>query len=60
MNGRLYDPLTGRFLSPDNYIQNPGFTQNFNRYSYCYNNPLKYSDPSGDWIEYVIAAGFFI
>src|SRR5450759_466455 len=32
MNGRVYDPLLGMFLSPDNYVQNPGLTQNFNRY----------------------------
>ena len=47
MNGRAYDPLIGQFLSPDENIQNPGFTQNFNRYGYCLNNPLKYTDPSG-------------
>jgi len=50
MNGRLYDPLLGRFLSPDNYVQLPDFSQNFNRYSYCLNNPLKYTDPSGEVI----------
>lgn len=48
MNGRCYDPVIGRFLSPDPYIQAPDNTQNFNRYSYCVNNPLKYSDPSGN------------
>ena len=48
MNGRLYDPLLGRFLSPDNYVQLPDFSQNYNRYSYCLNNPLKYKDPSGE------------
>lgn len=48
MNGRIYDPLTGVFLSSDNYIQNPNYTQNFNRYSYCLNNPLKYTDPDGE------------
>ncbi|MCR5066356.1 MAG: RHS repeat-associated core domain-containing protein, partial [Bacteroidales bacterium] len=46
-NGRLYDPLLGRFLSPDNYVQQPDNSQNFNRYTYCLNNPLKYNDPSG-------------
>ncbi len=50
MNGRLYDPAVGRFLSPDNYVQLPDFTQNFNRYSYCLNNPLKYNDPDGEFI----------
>ena len=47
MNGRLYDPAVGRFLSVDPYVQNPGSTQSYNRYSYCLNNPLKYTDPSG-------------
>jgi RHS repeat-associated protein len=48
MNGRLYDPKLKRFLSPDNYIQDMGNTQNFNRYSYVLNNPLMYTDPSGE------------
>ena len=47
-NGRLYDPAIARFLSPDNYVQLPDNAQNFNRYSYCLNNPLKYTDPSGE------------
>lgn len=47
MNGRMYDPLLGRFLSPDNYVQEPYNSQNFNRYAYCLNNPLKYVDPDG-------------
>ena len=50
MNGRFYDPLLGRFLSPDPYVQMPENPQNFNRYAYCLNNPLKYTDPSGEWI----------
>ena len=48
MNGRFYDPQLGRFLSPDPYVQDITNPQNFNRYSYCLNNPLKYSDPSGE------------
>jgi RHS repeat-associated protein len=48
MNGRMYDPLLGRMLSPDNYVQAGGYSQSYNRYSYCVNNPLKYTDPSGD------------
>jgi RHS repeat-associated protein len=50
MNGRVYDPLLGRFLSPDNYVQMPDFSQNFNRYAYALNNPLVYTDPSGEII----------
>jgi RHS repeat-associated protein len=48
MNGHLYDPQIGRFLSPDNYVQEPYSSQSFNRYSYCMNNPLKYVDPDGE------------
>lgn len=48
MNGRLYDPVIARFLSPDPYVANNTFTQDFNRYSYCRNNPLLYTDPSGE------------
>jgi hypothetical protein len=47
MNGRVYDPQIGRFLSADPYIQAPYNTQSYNRYSYVMNNPLKYTDPSG-------------
>ena len=56
MNGRLYDPILGRFFSPDNYVQMPDNSQNFNRYSYCLNNPLKYTDPSGDFWNLIIGA----
>ena len=47
MNGRLYDPLIGRMLSPDIVIQDAHNSQAFNRYSYCFNNPLRVTDPSG-------------
>ncbi len=47
MNGRIYDPVIGRFLGVDPVIQAPDNSQSFNGYSYCLNNPLKYSDPSG-------------
>jgi RHS repeat-associated protein len=48
MNGRLYDPKLHRFLQPDNYVQEPYNTQNYNRYGYVLNNPLKFNDPSGE------------
>jgi RHS repeat-associated protein len=49
MNGRLYDPVIARFFSPDKYVQQPYFTQSFNRYTYALNNPLKYVDRTGQW-----------
>ncbi len=48
MNGRVYDPDLGMFISPDPFIQAPDNPVNFNRYAYCYNNPLLYTDPSGN------------
>jgi len=48
MNARLYDPAVGRFLSPDPYVQNSAFSQSYNRYSYAWNNPLRYTDQTGE------------
>ncbi len=56
MNGRLYDPLVARFLSPDENVQIADYTQNFNRYSYCLNNPLIYTDSDGEWIHIAVGA----
>ena len=56
MNARLYDPVLGRFLMPDPYVQAPDMTQNFNRYSYCMNNPLKYKDENGEFIHLIVGA----
>jgi hypothetical protein len=47
MNGRIYDPLLGRFLSADVMVPHPDNLQSYNRYSYVQNNPLILTDPSG-------------
>ena len=47
MNGRVYNPALGRFLSADPFVQAPYNSQSYNRYSYVINNPIKYNDPSG-------------
>jgi len=46
---RYYDPTLGRFTQPDTIVPNPNNPQDFNRYSYCNNNPINYTDPSGHW-----------
>ena len=62
MNGRMYDPIMSSFLSVDNYVSSPDFSQAFNRYAYCLNNPLKYTDPDGEfpWIPMLIGAGISV
>ena len=47
LNGRIYDPFVGRFLSADPEIQDPTHTQSYNRYSYVWNNPTNDTDPTG-------------
>ena len=47
MNGRVYDPGTGRFMSVDPIISNPADSQTLNPYAYVGNRPLSYTDPSG-------------
>lgn len=56
MNGRLYDAKLHHFLQPDNFIQEPNNTQNYNRYAYVLNNPLKYTDVSGEEFTFLTAA----
>ena len=60
MNGRMYDAHLGRFLSPDNYIQDIYNTQSYNRFGYVWNNPLVLSDPSGEFIVTAIIIGAIV
>ena len=47
MNGRIYDPTLGTFLSPDPIYHSLSYSHLFNRYTYVGNNPLSLIDPSG-------------
>jgi RHS repeat-associated protein len=47
MSGRIYDLQSARFLTPDPIVQAPFSSQSWNRYSYVYNNPVNFIDPSG-------------
>ena len=64
MNGRVYDPVLGRFLSADPNVDGVEDAQGYNRYSYVGNNPLGATDPTGFFklkdalkIVAVVAAG---
>jgi len=52
-NARYYDAGIGRFISPDTVSPNQYEPQTWNRYSYCFNNPLAYNDPTGNWPPFV-------
>jgi RHS repeat-associated protein len=51
-NARLYDPIIGRFITPDTEVPDPYDPQSLNRYTYCLNNPLIYTDPTGHYMSY--------
>jgi RHS repeat-associated protein len=57
MNGRVYDPVLGRFLAPDPNVQFVADLQSYNRYSYVHNNPLSYTDPTG-YFSFGVAGPF--
>jgi RHS repeat-associated protein len=50
-NARMYDPQTGRFISPDTVIPDPKNPKAFDRYGYGYNNPITHNDPSGHDVD---------
>jgi RHS repeat-associated protein len=51
-NARYYNPVLGRFISPDSIVPEPGNPQSLNRYSYVGNNPVNRIDPSGhSWLS---------
>jgi RHS repeat-associated protein len=54
MGARLYDVVLGQFLSPDNYVQMPEYSQNYNRYMYAFNSPVQWKVPSGNDVQVFI------
>jgi RHS repeat-associated protein len=47
MNGRVFEPVAGRFLSRDPFIDGVASSQGMNGYAYVHNSPLSFVDPSG-------------
>jgi RHS repeat-associated protein len=58
MGGRTYNPILGRFMQADPFVQAPGNLQNYNRYSYVLNNPMSYTDPSGYFFKKLLNKAF--
>jgi len=56
LRARYYDPETGRFISRDPFTGFDTNTQSLNRYTYGYNNPVQYTDPSGKVVWWVPGA----
>jgi RHS repeat-associated protein len=57
MNARMYDTETGRMLAVDNYVLDAHNSQDYNRYSYARNNPLKFTDPDGEFVVAAVVIG---
>jgi uncharacterized protein RhaS with RHS repeats len=57
MQARYYDPVIGRFYSNDPVGWSPeNPVMSFNRYLYVNNNPYKYTDPDGEWLQLIVKA----
>jgi RHS repeat-associated protein len=57
---RYYSPEYSIFVQPDTMLPDPYNPQALNRYSYALNNPVKYTDPSGHFVDIVVDAGFLL
>jgi len=59
LNARYYDSVTARFLTEDTYRGSMDDPLSLNRYTYCYNKPFTYYDPSGHfaWVVVLVAIG---
>ncbi|AKB28468.1 hypothetical protein MSSIT_1749 [Methanosarcina siciliae T4/M] len=55
---RYYSPEYRVFVQPDTMLPDPYNPQALNRYSYVLNNPVKYTDPSGHYVETAIDVAF--
>ncbi|WP_080066679.1 RHS repeat-associated core domain-containing protein [Ruminiclostridium hungatei] len=48
LRARYYDPGIGRFITEDSYWGKDSDPLSLNLYTYCYSDPIMYSDPSGN------------
>ena len=59
LQSRYYDPVTGRFLNADGYINANGDMIGYNMYAYCSNSPVMYTDPTGLLCESNVTIGTY-
>jgi RHS repeat-associated protein len=59
-NARWYDPYLNRFTQPDTIIPDLSNSQAWDRYAYSLNNPVRYTDQSGHWVESALDIAFII
>ena len=64
LQSRYYDPEIGRFINADDYVSTGQGLLSKNAFTYCYNNPVIYSDDTGTipWliVGFVVACAVII
>jgi len=63
LKSRYYSPKVRRFINPDSEIGDVGNIDSYNLFAYCINNPVMYSDPSGnmpEWLKWTIGIGIIV
>jgi len=61
MNARLFDPVIGRFVSPDSIVSDASTPLDYNRYMYVRGNPASASDPTGNTpLHAAVAVAFYV
>ncbi len=55
LQSRYYDPVLCRFLNADGYASTGSGFVGYNMYAYCNNNPVNYSDPTGQLLGLFLA-----
>ncbi|MEJ2560457.1 MAG: RHS repeat-associated core domain-containing protein, partial [Anaerolineae bacterium] len=59
-NARYYDPGLGRFVSPDTVVPEYTNPQSLNRYTYAFDNPVRYYDSDGHCVPFCIMAAAWL
>ncbi|MNB99464.1 tRNA(Glu)-specific nuclease WapA precursor [compost metagenome] len=60
LRARYYDPSIGRFINEDTYEGQVNNPLSLNLYTYVYNNPLIYNDPTGHIVDTIADIGFLL